>query len=73
LFLESKKPVISVGNLTINDIKEYYTEVDTGEVLALVNSSEQLEIAVCLGMASEYVGLNDWEIIGAEVKVEKKE
>ncbi|MFC1863976.1 S-adenosyl-l-methionine hydroxide adenosyltransferase family protein [Thermodesulfobacteriota bacterium] len=72
-FLKSKKPIINVGDLTIKDIKEYYSEVDSGEVLALVNSSDQLEIAVCLGMASEYVGLSEREIIGAEVKIARKE
>jgi len=41
-------------------------------VLALVNSTDQLEIAVCLGMASEYVGLNEREIIGAEVRISRK-
>jgi S-adenosylmethionine hydrolase len=71
IFLESTQPVIEVGNLIIKKMSPIYTDVEQGKLLALINSSDWLEIAVHLGRASQYIGLDLEEIIGAEVRVKK--
>lgn len=71
VFLESAKPVVTIGNLEIKELNHIYAEADKGEPLALINSSDLLEVAVNLGRASEYIGLHSEEIIGASVKVGK--
>jgi len=48
-----------------------YADCEEGEPLALINSSNLLEIAVNLGRASEYIGLKNGEIVGALVEVSK--
>ena len=71
LFLDSAHPVIEVGDLVIEKLSPIYADVEQGESLALINSSNWLEIAVHLGRASQYIGLGTEEIIGAEVRVKK--
>ena len=44
-----------------------------GELIAILNSSDLLEIAVNMGRASEYIGMEPNEIIGTVVRVIKKE
>ena len=70
-FLESAHPVIEVGNLIIKKLSHTYSDVEEGESLALINSSDWLEISVHLGRASEYVGLKPEELLGTEVRVKK--
>ncbi len=70
-FLRSARPVIEVGDFVIVKLSPIYAEVEQGEPLALINSSDWLEIAVHLGRASQYVGLGKEEIIGAEVRIKK--
>jgi S-adenosyl-L-methionine hydrolase (adenosine-forming) len=70
-FLEKSNPVITLGNLEIRKIDNTYFDVEEGEPLALINSSGLLEIAVNLGRASEYVGINKDEIIGANIRIAK--
>jgi S-adenosylmethionine hydrolase len=70
-FLESFEPVIEVGDLTIKRLRPIYADAQEGEPLALINSSDWLEIAVNLGRATQCVGLPSEKIIGAEVKVSK--
>jgi S-adenosylmethionine hydrolase len=70
-FLESSQPIIEVGNLVIEKLSHIYSDVSEGEPLALMNSSNYLEIAVNLGRASEYIGMDSGEIIGAQVKLTK--
>jgi S-adenosylmethionine hydrolase len=70
-FLESAHPVIEVGNLVIKKLSHTYSDVEEGEPLALINSSDWLEIAVHLGRASEYVQLESKQFLGAEVRVKK--
>jgi len=72
-FLESQKPVITVGSLEIIELDTIYSDADEGEPLALINSSNLLEIAVNLGRASEYIGVESCEIIGTVVKVGRYE
>lgn len=68
-FLGSGRARFEVGNLVIRRLSGTYGEVDEGEPLALINSSNMLEIAVNLGRASEYIGVKNGEIIGMPVKV----
>ena len=71
LFLESVQPVIKVGDLLIEKLSHIYADTEQGEPLALINSSDLLEIAVNLGRATDYLGMDSGETIGAEVKVSR--
>lgn len=70
-FLKASQPVITVGKLRLNKLSATYSDGEEGEVLALINSSNLLEIAVNLGRASGCVGLSSDEIIGTQVKINK--
>jgi S-adenosylmethionine hydrolase len=71
-FLKSARPVIEVGDLVIKKLSPIYADVEQGEPLALINSSDWLEIAVHQGRASQYIGgLGIEEIFEAEVRVKK--
>lgn len=70
-FLQSDQPQIEVGRLFIQKLSETYSNCEEGEPLALINSSNLLEIAVNLGRASECIGINRGEIVGTVVKVSK--
>jgi len=71
-FLKSSQPIIEVGKLVIKKLNQIYSHVSEGEPLALINSSNWLEIAVNLGRASEYIGIDSGEVIGAQVKVNRR-
>jgi len=68
-FLGSKKPVIHIDKYKITEICSTYSNRDRGKLLALINSSDYLEIAVNLGKASEYLNKAQDEITGMRVKV----
>jgi len=68
-FLESGPPRIEAGKLVVRKLSRIYADGEEGKPLALINSSNLLEIAVNLGRASEFVGLTNGEIVGALVKV----
>jgi S-adenosylmethionine hydrolase len=68
-FLGSGQPWVEVGNLVIRKLSGTYADGEEGEPLALINSSNVLEIAVNLGRASEYTGVTDGEIVGTVVRV----
>jgi S-adenosylmethionine hydrolase len=70
-FLESGPPRIETGKLVIRKLSRIYADCEEGEPLALINSSNLLEIAVNLGRASEYIGLRNGEILGALVEVSR--
>jgi S-adenosyl-L-methionine hydrolase (adenosine-forming) len=70
-FLESGPPRIEAGNLVIRKLSRIYADGEDGEPLALINSSNLLELAVKLGRASETIGLRNGEIVGAWVKVNR--
>ena len=72
-FLNKSKPIIYIGGLELKQLDNIYSDVDRGEPLAHINSSDLLEIAVNLGRASEYVGVDVSEIIGKVVKVARYE
>ena len=68
-FLQSAQPRIEVAALTIKKISRIYADSEEGEPLALINSSNLLEIAVNTGRASEYLGIDSGEIVGTVVKI----
>jgi S-adenosylmethionine hydrolase len=68
-FLGSGRPRFEVGKLAIVKLSQTYAEGEEGEPLALINSSNRLEIAVNLGRASEYIGVEMGEIVGTVVRV----
>jgi hypothetical protein len=70
-FLKSSDPLIQVGPLFLKRLRETYAHAGKGEPLALINSSGFLEIAVNRGRASETVGVQDGEIVGAAVVVSR--
>jgi len=72
-FLKKSNPIINIGNLEIKRLDNIYSDVEKGEPLALIDSSNLLEIAINLGRASEYVGIDSCEIVGAPVKVGRYE
>jgi S-adenosylmethionine hydrolase len=71
-FLENSTAVISIADLKIDGISKIYNDVEEGELLAVLNSSNLLEIAVNLGRASEYIGMEPNDILGTVVKVNKQ-
>lgn len=68
-FVKDSKPRVYLGNMKINKLDKIYSDVDRGEPLALINSSDRLEIAVNYGRASEYAGIDPGEIVGTDVRV----
>jgi S-adenosylmethionine hydrolase len=70
-FIGSDHPVIKAGSLVIKKLSHVYAEAEEGETLALLGSSDWLEIAVNLGRASDCLGIDPGEIIGTEVRLSK--
>ena len=70
-FLQSSRPVIEVGPFRIRDLRLTYADEDGGQPLALINSSDLLEIAVNMGRASEYLEEDPQAIVGKTVTVRK--
>jgi S-adenosylmethionine hydrolase len=68
-FLHATIPCIEVGKLVIKKMTSTYAESEEGEPLALINSSNLLELAVNMGRASEYIGVDEGEIVGTQVKI----
>ena len=72
-FLKQSKPIIQIGDFEIKRLDHIYSDVEKGEPLALIDSSNLLEIAVNLGRAAEYVGTDPGEIVGLAVKIGRYE
>lgn len=72
-FIRGSTALIRIGDLKIEGLSRIYTDVEEGELIAVLNSSDLLEIAVNMGRASEYIGMEPNEIIGTVVRVIKKE
>ncbi|MGD9162594.1 MAG: SAM-dependent chlorinase/fluorinase [Desulfobacteraceae bacterium] len=70
-FLNGKNPVIYIGEYKISEICNTYSDKDKGNLIALINSSDYLEIAVNLEKASEYLGKAPDEIIGMTVRIDR--
>lgn len=71
-FIGSAEPLIEIGHISITGISRIYAEAESGELLALINSSNLLELAVNLGRADTYIGIDPEQLIGAEIKISKK-
>ncbi len=63
--------IIKVGELEINGMHETYTDEKEGELMALIGSSEYLEIAINLERACDRFGGNSENLIGMKVDMEK--
>ena len=72
-FVGSAEPVIELGHIRITGINRIYADAESGEVLALINSSNLLELAVNLGRADKYIGIDPEQLIGVEVKISARE
>ncbi len=70
-FLGTAQPCFQVGKLVIKKLNRIYAESEEGEPLALINSSNRLEIAVNMGRASEYLGVDRGDTLGTEVRVSR--
>ena len=70
-FLGSGRPVIKAGKLGVEGLSKTYGEALAGEALALIGSSDCLEIAVNLGRACDVTGMNSEDIIGMEIEVSR--
>jgi len=55
-FLSSKDLIVTVGRLTLKKICTTYNDVSEGQPLALIGSSNALEIAINMGKAADYFG-----------------
>ena len=55
-FLKSKGLIIKIGALVLKKISTTYNDVPEGQPLALIGSSDLLEIAVNMGRATDYLG-----------------
>jgi S-adenosylmethionine hydrolase len=73
LFIGSAEPIIELGHIRITGINRIYSEAESGEVLALIYSSNLLELAVNLGRADKYIGIDPEQLLGAELKIRKKD
>ncbi len=71
-FLMAAPPVIEIGERTIEGLRQAYTDVKRGELLALMDSSDYLEIAVNMGRAAKAIDLNADEIVGSRVIVMRR-
>ena len=67
---EESGVVIRLGDFEIKGMDETYSDKNEGEMLALIGSSEYLEIAVNLGSAAERFSGDSENLIGMEVEVE---
>ncbi len=66
-FLKSKVLIIKIGSLTLKKISTTYNDVPEGQPLALIGSSNLLEIAVNMGRATDYFSQD--KLIGMKVQV----
>ncbi|MDY6971046.1 MAG: SAM-dependent chlorinase/fluorinase [Thermodesulfobacteriota bacterium] len=70
-FLGKSRPVIRIGNLIVEGLQKTYSEAKRDEPLALIGSSDHLEIAVNLGRASGRLEVNSEDVIGMELEVRR--
>ena len=68
-FIGNSRPIIRLGDLIIEGMLKTYAEAAPGETLALIGSSDNLEIAVNLGRADDKSGLDFHGVVGIEVEV----
>jgi len=67
-FIKNSPFLIKIKGVTLNQIAPYYQAVPPGEIIAIWDSSDYLEIACSLGNAQEKLGVK----VGEKVEVEKR-
>jgi hypothetical protein len=70
-FLGPSVPLIRVGAIAVQRLNRFYSDVQEGRPLAFINSSGLLEVAVNMGKASEVVGIEKQDLIGAEIRISR--
>jgi len=70
-FLGPGRPVIKAGQLKVEGLSKTYGQALAGEALALIGSSDCLEIAVNLGRACDVTGMNSEDITGMAIEVSR--
>ncbi len=70
-FLGSTRAVISLRGLEVEGISASYGQAPPGQVVAVYNSLDRLELALNRGDLCEKLGLNRREAAGLEVRVER--
>ena len=73
IYVGTNAPAIRIGGLVINKVYGTYADAEKGKVIALIGSSECLEIAVNLGRACDQLGVDLKDLIGMRVEVEKRD
>ena len=68
-FIESGQPIIFAGDFEVKKFCGTYSEVGKGEILALINSSDMLEISVNQGRADVYTGTDLQKAVDLDVRV----
>ena len=71
-FLMAVPPIIEVGRQKIEGLGQAYSDVGPGELMALFDSSDYLELAVNMGRVTDAIDLNSDVILGSLVIVKKK-
>jgi S-adenosylmethionine hydrolase len=70
-FLSAAPPVVKVGGTRIEGLGQAYADVGSGELVALMDSSDCLELAVNRGRAADAIDLSSDVILGAQVVVRR--
>jgi S-adenosylmethionine hydrolase len=68
-FLEGKTPMIFIGDVSVYGLSTTYGDAESGEMLALIGSSDTLEVSVNRGSASKLLGDATQASIGMEIEV----
>ncbi len=68
-FLGPFSPIIKISDIIIKKISRTYSDVEPGELLALIGSSGFMEISVNLGRACDRLTADHNEIVGTRVEV----
>ena len=66
LTLDDRPKLVRVGGVDVHRIVRNYAEVPSGTLIALVSSSETIEVAVTLGNAAQHLGAG----IGATIAID---
>jgi S-adenosylmethionine hydrolase len=71
-YVSSDSPLIRIGKLSVKGLRNTYADVREGDFVALIGSSNRLEIAVNLGRACDRLGLPQEAVVGMVVKVHRE-
>jgi S-adenosylmethionine hydrolase len=71
-YVSSDSALIRIRDLSIKGLRDTYSDVREGDFVALIGSSNRLEIAVNLGRACDRLGLPQEAVVGMVVKVHRE-